>query len=160
MNTFYRAYAQNQENNETISNLNNTMTFLIKGISYNEDMIFLMQKSQINEQIQLESELLTERNRMKEELLKIKYIKEEHGQVSAVYGEIKQKNERKKAAIEELRAKLAELNEQAESLDRNIKYQEDLKIKCQDKIDIELMYHEKLGMELNKLTREVETNRK
>lgn len=55
MNTFYRTYGENESNNQTIVNLNNTMAFLIKGISYTEDMIFMMQKSQINEQIQLES---------------------------------------------------------------------------------------------------------
>lgn len=53
MNTFYQTYEQNQKNSEAITNLNGAMSFMIKGISYSEDMLFLMQKSQINEQVQL-----------------------------------------------------------------------------------------------------------
>lgn len=53
MNTFYKTYDKNEENNKIVKNLNSTLGFLIKGISYNEDKIFLMQKTQINEQVQL-----------------------------------------------------------------------------------------------------------
>ena len=35
-------------------------------------MIFLMQKTQMNEQVQLEGELLAEKNKMKEEALRKK----------------------------------------------------------------------------------------
>lgn len=52
--------------------MNNTLAFLIKGISYNEDMIFLMQKNQINEQVNFENELLTEKNKLKDETVKRK----------------------------------------------------------------------------------------
>lgn len=74
MNTFYRVYERNESNNQIISHLNNTMSYLIKGISFNEDLIFMMLKTQINEQVKLEANLLHEKNRLKEELNRKKEV--------------------------------------------------------------------------------------
>ena len=41
------------------------MSYLIKSISYDEDQILHVQKAQINEQVQLEGEFLTEKNKLK-----------------------------------------------------------------------------------------------
>ena len=50
------------------------MSYLIKGISFNEDLIFMMLKTQINEQVKLEANLLHEKNRLKEELNRKKEV--------------------------------------------------------------------------------------
>ena len=41
------------------------MSYLIKSISHDEDQILHVQKAQINEQVQLEGEFLTEKNKLK-----------------------------------------------------------------------------------------------
>ena len=75
---------------------------LTKTISYNEELLFKVQKMNINHQVQLEGELLSEKNTLKEETQRMKDLENEEKRVRAIWTENKVK-------YEEERDKLAEL---------------------------------------------------
>lgn len=55
-------------------------------------MIFLMQKTQINEQVQLQGELLAQKNKLKEETTKKKEVKDIYQNIHKTYSVAKEKH--------------------------------------------------------------------
>lgn len=47
---------------------------MIKNVAYNEELLFKVQKSTINHQVQLEGEMLSEKGKLKEEGVKTKEL--------------------------------------------------------------------------------------
>lgn len=64
---------------------------MIKTISYNEELLFKVQKLNINHQVQLEGELLSEKNKLKEENQKMRELDNEQKRIKAIWDENKAK---------------------------------------------------------------------
>ncbi len=74
LNTFYKRYEENAEYESRAGKTVDNIRALIKTISYNEELLFKVQKLNINHQVQLEGELLSEKNKLKEETQKAKEL--------------------------------------------------------------------------------------
>lgn len=160
LNTFYKTYANNQKHNEVIGSLNGNLGYMIRSIGLSEEQIFNLQKTQIIEQMQVEGELLSEKNKLKEEANKKKGIQEIYDVNRQAYLEAKAKYDAKKNAVAELEKKLAELNEQSDCLARTIDEQEKMRDGCQSEIDKEILYQQKLANEFTIVSKEVEIESK
>lgn len=133
---------------------------MIRSIGLSEEQIFNLQKTQIIEQMQVEGELLSEKNKLKEEANKKKGIQEIYDVNRQAYLEAKAKYDAKKNAVAELEKKLAELNEQSDCLARTIDEQEKMRDGCQSEIDKEIFYQQKLANEFTIVSKEVEIESK
>ena len=133
---------------------------MIRSIGLSEEQIFNLQKTQIIEQMQVEGELLSEKNKLKEEANKKKGIQEIYDVNRQAYLEAKAKYDTKKNAVAELEKKLAELNEQSDCLARTIDEQEKMRDGCQSEIDKEILYQQKLANEFTIVSKEVEIESK
>lgn len=133
---------------------------MIRSIGLSEEQIFNLQKTQIIEQMQVEGELLSEKNKLKEEANKKKGIQEIYDVNRQAYLEAKAKYDTKKNAVAELEKKLAELNEQSDCLARTIDEQEKTRDGCQSEIDKEILYQQKLANEFTIVSKEVEIESK
>lgn len=133
---------------------------MIRSIGLSEEQIFNLQKTQIIEQMQVEGELLSEKNKLKEEANKKKGIQEIYDVNRQAYLEAKAKYDAKKNAVAELEKKLAELNEQSDCLARTIDEQEKMRDGCQSEIDKEILYQQKLANEFTIVSKEVEIESK
>ena len=85
LNTFYSSYQESENNHAKIDALNSTMAYLIRGISMDEEKILQVQKAQINEQLQLEGELMAQKNRIKEEATKKREVDEAYTSILNEY---------------------------------------------------------------------------
>jgi hypothetical protein len=65
LNTFYKRYEENSDYESRAGKIVESIRTLIKSISYNEELLFKVQKLNINHQVQLEGELLSEKNKLK-----------------------------------------------------------------------------------------------
>jgi hypothetical protein len=91
LNTFYKRYEENAEYEGRAGRTVDSIRALIKTISYNEELLFKVQKLNINHQVQLEGELLSEKNKLKEETQKAKELEAEEKRVAAIWAENKAK---------------------------------------------------------------------
>lgn len=58
LNSFYKRYEGNEEYDKQASFMNENIKMLLKSISKNEELLFKVQKTNINSQVQMEGELL------------------------------------------------------------------------------------------------------
>ena len=85
LNTFYKTYDEYEKTSKKITEINESLAYLVKQISYAEEMLVVNQKLKIFDEIKLEGELLNERGKLKEILGRRKRIEEEYQGVNEVY---------------------------------------------------------------------------
>lgn len=66
LNTFYKRYQENADYEAQTAKNNDHIRALIKSISGNEQLLFKVQKQNINSQVQMEGELLSEKSKLKD----------------------------------------------------------------------------------------------
>lgn len=85
LNTYYKRYEENADHEQQASIINENIKILLKSISKNEELLFKVQKSNINTQVQMEGEFLSEKAKLKDLNLKGKDLDIEEKRVKAIW---------------------------------------------------------------------------
>lgn len=151
LNTFYKRYEENADFEKRAYRLSEGIRQLIKSISCNEENLFKVQKLNINHQVQLEGELFSEKNKLKEEIQRSKELEIEEKRVKTIWYEHKAKYEDQKRHIDELKAYADELENKIMGLSEKITQGEEIRQGNQDKLSGEMAYQLKFEEEVNLL---------
>lgn len=85
LNTFYKRYEQNTDYEKRASIINENIKILLKSISKNEELLFKVQKTNINTQVQMEGELLSQKAKLKDLNQKGKDLEIEEKRVKVIW---------------------------------------------------------------------------
>lgn len=93
---------------------------MLKAISNNEELLFKVQKSNINSQVQMEGELLSEKAKLKQLTQKGKDLANEEKRVRVIWSEKKQEYDKKKAQVDGLKEMMLDLESKVIGLTQKI----------------------------------------
>ena len=120
LNTFYKRYQENKTCEQTTKRLTDNIRSLLKQISKNEEMLFKIQKANINQQVQLEGELLSQKHKLKEYNVKNKELQNENNRVKTIWQGKKAIYEEQKRKVDDLQLIEGEIESKITGLNKKI----------------------------------------
>jgi cation transport regulator ChaB len=103
LNTFYKRYSENAEYEKEAAKNNEQIKGMLKAISNNEELLFKVQKTNINSQVQMEGELLGEKSKLKDLTQKFKDLSNEEKRVRVIWNSQKSEYDQRKKSVDELK---------------------------------------------------------
>lgn len=151
LNTYYKRYEENADHEQRASIINENIKILLKSISKNEELLFKVQKSNINTQVQMEGEFLSEKAKLKDLNLKGKDLDIEEKRVKAIWTEKKERYDEQKENIDALRDIMNDIEGKIIGLTQKINEGEEIRQGNEEKLSGEMVYQIKFEEEVSQL---------
>ena len=148
LNTFYKRYDENAEYEKQAGFINENVKMMLKTISSHEELLFKVQKTNINSQVQMEGELLSEKAKLKEINTKTKELDAEEKRVKAIWDQKKAVFDEQKAKNEALTEIMTDIEGKIIGLTKRINEGEEIKQENQEKLSVDMVYQLKFEEEV------------